>query len=55
VVLCATNAPLFGAHRSDCHAEALAVSECARRGIGTAGLSIYVKSLSRGTCCSLSD
>ena len=30
--LCVINTPLFGAHRSDCHAEANAVSECARRG-----------------------
>mmetsp|Transcript_47207 Transcript_47207/g.156465 ORF Transcript_47207/g.156465 Transcript_47207/m.156465 type:complete len:211 (+) Transcript_47207:32-664(+) len=53
VVLCATNAPLFGAHRSDCHAEALAVSECARRGIGTAGLSIYVTRTPCGPCYKL--
>jgi dCMP deaminase len=49
VVVTAINAPMFGAHRSDVHAEALAVSECARRGIATAGLSCYV---TRAPCLS---
>lgn len=42
VVLCTTNSSLFGAHRSDCHAEANAVSECAARGVAARGLSCYV-------------
>lgn len=42
VVLCTINSALFGAHRSDCHAEANAVSECAARGIAARGLSCYV-------------
>lgn len=49
VLVSAINIPLFGAHRSDVHAEALAVSECARRGISTAGLSCYV---TRAPCLS---
>ena len=40
--LCVINTPLFGAHRSDCHAEANAVSECARRGEAFLGLSCFV-------------
>ena len=40
--LCVINTPLFGAHRSDCHAEANAVSECARRGESFLGLSCFV-------------
>ena len=42
VVLCTINSPLFGAHRSDCHAEANAVTECAARGLPVRGLSCYV-------------
>lgn len=42
VVLCTINTSLFGAHRSDCHAEANAVAECARRGMSMRGLSCYV-------------
>lgn len=39
VLLCAINSSLFGALRSDCHAEANAVAECAARGLSlrTAG------------------
>lgn len=42
VTLCTINTPLFGAFRTDCHAEANAVSECARRGLSIRGLSCYV-------------
>ena len=42
VVMKSINAPLYGAFRSDLHAEALAVYECAKRGLATAGLSCYV-------------
>lgn len=49
VIVTSINAPLFGAYRSDVHAEAFAVSECARRGIATAGLSCYV---TRAPCIS---
>ena len=42
ILLCTINTPLFGAHRSDCHAEANAVSECARRGEVFQGLSCFV-------------
>ena len=42
VVLTTINSSLFGAHRSDCHAEANAVAECARRGRSIQGLSCYV-------------
>lgn len=42
VVLCTINSSLFGAHRSDCHAEANAIAECAARGVATRGLSCYV-------------
>ena len=42
ILLCIINTPLFGAHRSDCHAEANAVSECARRGEAFLGLSCFV-------------
>ena len=42
ILLCTINTPLFGAHRSDCHAEANAVSECARRGERFLGLSCFV-------------
>ena len=42
LLLCTINTPLFGAHRSDCHAEANAVAECASRGVATRGLSCYV-------------
>ena len=42
LVLCTINSSLFGAHRSDCHAEANAISECAARGVATRGLSCYV-------------
>ena len=36
------NSSLFGAHRSDCHAEANAISDCARAGIAVQGMSCYV-------------
>ena len=42
VVLCTINSSLFGLHRSDCHAEANAVAESARRGQSLRGLSCYV-------------
>eukprot|EP00908_Phaeocystis_cordata_P022146 Transcript_457.p1 GENE.Transcript_457~~Transcript_457.p1 ORF type:complete len:304 (-),score=69.07 Transcript_457:77-988(-) len=42
VVLCTINSPLFGEYRSDCHAEANAVAECAARGEPTRGASVYV-------------
>ena len=42
LVLCTINSSLFGAHRSDCHAEANAICECAARGVPTRGLSCYV-------------
>lgn len=42
ILLCTINTPLFGARRSDCHAEANAVSECARRGEAFQGLSCFV-------------
>ena len=42
VVLCTINTPLFGAHRSDCHAEANAVTQCAARGLALRGQSCYV-------------
>ena len=42
VVLCTINSSLFGAHRSDCHAEANAVSACAACGVAVRGLSCYV-------------
>ena len=42
VLLRTINTPLFGAYRSDCHAEANAVCECARRGEAFGGLSCYV-------------
>ena len=40
--LCTTNSSLFGAHRSDCHAEANAVAVCALRGEQMRGSSCYV-------------
>ena len=42
VTLCTINSSLFGAYRSDCHAEANAVAECAARGLVLRGLSVYV-------------
>ena len=42
LVLCTINSSLFGAHRSDCHAEANAVSACAACGVAVRGLSCYV-------------
>jgi deoxycytidylate deaminase len=42
VELCTINTSLFGAHRSDCHAEANAVAECARRGTCVSGMTCYV-------------
>ena len=42
VALCTINTPLFGAHRSDCHAEANAVTQCAARGVALRGQSCYV-------------
>jgi len=42
VVLSTINSPLFGAYRSDCHAEANAVSTFAARGLPMRGLSCYV-------------
>ena len=42
VRLCTINSPLFGAHRSDRHAEANAVAACAARGEPMRGLSVYV-------------
>eukprot|EP00316_Scyphosphaera_apsteinii_P012583 CAMPEP_0119303718 /NCGR_PEP_ID=MMETSP1333-20130426/5104_1 /TAXON_ID=418940 /ORGANISM="Scyphosphaera apsteinii, Strain RCC1455" /LENGTH=218 /DNA_ID=CAMNT_0007306459 /DNA_START=218 /DNA_END=874 /DNA_ORIENTATION=- len=42
IVLCTINSPLFGAYRSDCHAEANAVASCAARGVATSGLSCYI-------------
>lgn len=49
IALCTINSSLFGAHRSDCHAEANAVSEFARRGRKLQGMSIYV---TRAPCTS---
>lgn len=42
VELCTINSSLFGAHRSDCHAEANAVAHCAKTGLKVQGLSCYV-------------
>ena len=42
VDLCTINSSLFGAYRSDCHAEANAVAESAARGVALKGLSCYV-------------
>ena len=42
VELCTINSALFGAYRSDCHAEANAVSVCAQRGRSVAGMSCFV-------------
>lgn len=42
VELCTINSSLFGAHRSDCHAEANAVCELATRGVAARGMSCYV-------------
>ena len=42
IALCTINTALFGAHRSDCHAEANAVAESAARGLPLRGLSCYV-------------
>ena len=41
-VLCTTNSSLFGAHRSDCHAEANAVAVSAQRGQSLRGSTCYV-------------
>ena len=49
VLLCTINTPLFGAYRSDCHAEANAVSECAACGTPARGTSCYV---TRAPCVS---
>jgi deoxycytidylate deaminase len=53
VVLCTINSSLFGAHRSDCHAEANAVAECARRGRPVQGLSCYVTRAPCNACYKL--
>lgn len=42
VALCTINSSLFGAYRSDCHAEANAVAEFAARGQRLRGHSLYV-------------
>ena len=42
IVLCTINTSLFGAYRSDCHAEANAVANCAAGAIGLRGHSCYV-------------
>ena len=42
IVVSTINSSLIGAHRSDCHAEANAVSECAARGVSSRGSSVYV-------------
>ena len=42
VELCTINSSLFGAYRSDCHAEANAVAESAARGVVLRGRSCYV-------------
>ena len=42
VLLCTINSPLFGAHRSDCHAEANAIAASAARGFALRGVSCYV-------------
>ncbi len=47
VTLCTINSPLFGAFRSDCHAEANAVAASAASGLPLSGSSCYV---SRAPC-----
>jgi len=42
IVTCTINSSLFGAHRSDCHAEANAVASCAANGAALRGRSCYV-------------
>ena len=42
IVTCTINSSLFGAHRSDCHAEANAVASCAALGAALRGQSCYV-------------
>ena len=42
IAMCTINTPMFGAHRSDCHAEANAVAASARRGVALLGASCYV-------------
>ena len=49
ITLCTINSSLFGALRSDCHAEANAVSTFAARGLSLRGLSCYV---TRAPCTS---
>mmetsp|Transcript_1491 Transcript_1491/g.3088 ORF Transcript_1491/g.3088 Transcript_1491/m.3088 type:complete len:227 (+) Transcript_1491:276-956(+) len=49
VVLCTINSSIFGDYRSDCHAEANAVSLCAANGVAMRGLSCYV---TRNPCTS---
>ena len=57
LVLCTINSSLFGAHRSDCHAEANAVALCAQRGErmrGSSGLTLRQRR-SPSWCRGISD
>ena len=52
-IICAINSPMFKAYSSDCHAEANAVAECAKRGIKAEGLCCYVSKIPCENCFKL--